>query len=625
MNSITLTASMRTNLASLKTIATQMNKTQNILSTGKKVNSAIDNASSYYQARALTNRAADLSALLDSMGQGIQTIQAATEGLTSATTFLEQATAVANQALSEKVGKTYKEYIDEGYKEITSAMSADEIEALLVDDAKVILKDNITLSEGLEITAKNVTIYGNGKTLTVNADDTAAITVKGKENSANISDLKIVGNGTNTYGIKATESGTITIDSLDNVSSYYYRNGDFFNGKEYTQAIYDQLSDTGSVSGTATEYAMNYKADGVADNDADFGKGQWYIGAIGEWTDLYGYDYEIMSPDAKTYNKIKESFDALGSDAEALNLDWHYTSSERSADGEWVLSIHTGDATAGNKDLERRVRCFNEVNYTIIDGNSPQVGDIMYSDKTWSSADDYDKMKADGKIAVGVVFDNDNTKNTVKIVALQTSNPIAFGGKGVDFENVPSGFYSLDGLKNTGEIIVTHEESAGSAANGSLKEQYGSIMNEFDKLINDTSYQGVNLLKGADLTLTFNESRSNKFTVSGRDMSAENLGLITRDWTNKADVETSIKELTSAVDAIREFQTELGNNYSIIQTRQNFTEALTDVLETGADNLVLADMNEASAEYLMLQTRQQLATNSLSLAAQSAQSILSLF
>lgn len=71
-NNITLTSSMRSNLLSLKTIATQMDKTQNILSTGKKVNSAIDNASSYYQARALTNRAADLNSLLDSMGKGFR-------------------------------------------------------------------------------------------------------------------------------------------------------------------------------------------------------------------------------------------------------------------------------------------------------------------------------------------------------------------------------------------------------------------------------------------------------------------------------------------------------------------------------------------------------------------------
>ena len=46
MSTITLTASMRSNLASLKAIQGQMDTTQTRLSTGKKVNSAIDNASS---------------------------------------------------------------------------------------------------------------------------------------------------------------------------------------------------------------------------------------------------------------------------------------------------------------------------------------------------------------------------------------------------------------------------------------------------------------------------------------------------------------------------------------------------------------------------------------------------
>ena len=83
VKSITLTASMRSNLNSLKNISKQMNTTQERLSTGKNVNSAIDNASSYYQARALTNRASNLDALLDAMGQGIQTIQAASKETSS--------------------------------------------------------------------------------------------------------------------------------------------------------------------------------------------------------------------------------------------------------------------------------------------------------------------------------------------------------------------------------------------------------------------------------------------------------------------------------------------------------------------------------------------------------------
>ena len=106
---IALSSSMRSNLLSLRNIATQMNRTQNILSTGLKVNSAIDNATSYYQARSLTNRAKDLNNLLDSMSQGIQTIQAAMQGLESANAYLEQALVVLNETSglsTETVSKT---------------------------------------------------------------------------------------------------------------------------------------------------------------------------------------------------------------------------------------------------------------------------------------------------------------------------------------------------------------------------------------------------------------------------------------------------------------------------------------------------------------------------------------
>ena len=69
MSNISLTASMRSNLLSLQKTQSLMDTTQERLSTGKKVNSALDNPSSFYTAQSLNNRAGDLSALLDSMGQ----------------------------------------------------------------------------------------------------------------------------------------------------------------------------------------------------------------------------------------------------------------------------------------------------------------------------------------------------------------------------------------------------------------------------------------------------------------------------------------------------------------------------------------------------------------------------
>ena len=161
---------------------------------------------------------------------------------------------------------------------------------------------------------------------------------------------------------------------------------------------------------------------------------------------------------------------------------------------------------------------------------------------------------------------------------------------------------------------------------GSYQKQFNAIRDQATKLINDASYQGINLLKGQDLTVIFNESRGNSLTIEGKDVATTVDGLkAAAAWTDADDVANTITDITKGMTTLRSISSEFGNAYSIIQTRQEFTEALIDVLETGADNLVLADMNEESANYLALQTRQQLAINSLSLASQSAQSVLQLF
>ena len=169
-----------------------------------------------------------------------------------------------------------------------------------------------------------------------------------------------------------------------------------------------------------------------------------------------------------------------------------------------------------------------------------------------------------------------------------------------------------------------------------------TILNEFDDIINILLKNGVNRItvhssgiklskaiekgiKEGKLSVTFNETRNHKLEVLGIDASYNALGLKSTDWKTLADVEQALGELVDAISMLRDYSASFANQYQMIQTRQNFTEALIDVLEVGADELLLADMNEASAEYLMLQTRQQLAINSLSLASQSAKSILSLF
>jgi flagellin len=100
MSEITLSAGVRQNLLSLQQTADLLNTTQNRLATGKKVNSAFDNPVSFFASQTLSNRAGDLSALLDQIGQATQTLGAANQGLTSITSLLQQALSIAKQAQS---------------------------------------------------------------------------------------------------------------------------------------------------------------------------------------------------------------------------------------------------------------------------------------------------------------------------------------------------------------------------------------------------------------------------------------------------------------------------------------------------------------------------------------------
>src|SRR5450631_2737974 len=104
MSSIVLSASVRQNLLSLQSTADLLATTQNRLSTGKKVNTALDNPTNFFTAQGLDNRANDISNLLDGIGNGVQVLQAANTGLTSLQSLVDTAKSLANQALQTTVG-----------------------------------------------------------------------------------------------------------------------------------------------------------------------------------------------------------------------------------------------------------------------------------------------------------------------------------------------------------------------------------------------------------------------------------------------------------------------------------------------------------------------------------------
>ena len=405
MADISLTASMRTNLLSLQNTQSLMDMTQERLSTGLKVNSAIDNAASYYTAQSLNNRANDLNALLDSMGQGIQTIQAANEGIEAITDFVEQAKAIANSA----------------------------------------------------------------------RDVASKTDIKGLQ----------------------------------------------------TKFSQDPDRDPKTATATSLEFTVT-RTDG---------------------TNL----------DQKLTDAIQAVNDAM-------------------------------DTELGDKSLEDYV---SAVKAAIEAGGEEfaKIVDIKVDDKT-------------GKITF-----------TAKA--------------GYNIEATGAG--DLAGLGKDPETGDPTDEVTSTVAVNTDRQKYAlqfnEILEQIDNLAQDSGYKGINLLQMNTLTVIFNEDRSSQIEVKGTDASSVGLMLdeAVNNWQTNEDIEASIAQTEEAISSLRIMASDYGNYYSIVQNRQSFTKSLVNVLTEGADNLTLADMNEESANMLALQTRQQLAINSLSLASQAAQGVLQLF
>lgn len=157
--------------------------------------------------------------------------------------------------------------------------------------------------------------------------------------------------------------------------------------------------------------------------------------------------------------------------------------------------------------------------------------------------------------------------------------------------------------------------------------QFDDIRTQIDQLTQDAGFNGVNLLDGDSLTVTFNEDGTSTLAIAGVTFDSTGLGIAasTDTFQKDSDINAALTATKAATDALRSQASKFGSNMSVVEIRQDFTKGLINVLETGAANLTLADTNEEGANLLALQTRQQLSSTALSLASQADQNVLRLF
>jgi flagellin len=195
-----------------------------------------------------------------------------------------------------------------------------------------------------------------------------------------------------------------------------------------------------------------------------------------------------------------------------------------------------------------------------------------------------------------------------------------------------AGITAITGLINAAKGVAQSALSTSDTnVQSKLAAQYDTIRSQIDNISSDSGYRGLNLLTSTNtLTVNFNENASSQLNVVGflansSGLSLSSAGTAGGNWQATSSITADAAKMDTAISTLRTNTQTLAANLNIITTRQTFTDNMINTLQTGSDNLTLADMNQEGANMLMLQTRQSLGTTSLSLSSQAAQSILKLF
>jgi flagellin-like hook-associated protein FlgL len=270
----------------------------------------------------------------------------------------------------------------------------------------------------------------------------------------------------------------------------------------------------------------------------------------------------------------------------------------------------------------RQDKSFQTESYTV---DTTAAGDISF---TGGSV---------GATAVDVAFAADAT---VDEMVTSINGTAALSGKvrasndngKLRIENISTQDLTVAGAGITGPSATIE----GNSVRADLATQYNELRDQLDKLADDASFNGVNLLRGDLLKITFNETGTSELEiqsridgVTGASVNSATLGLETnmeaQDFDADATIDAFLTDVKSAINTVRSQSSAFGSSLSIVENRQDFSKNMINTLQTGAANLTLADANEEAANLLALQTRQQLSSTALSMASQSDQAVLRLF
>jgi flagellin len=668
MSGIVLSASVRQNLLSLQSTAALLATTQNRLSTGKKVNTALDNPTNFFTAAALDNRASDINNLLDSIGNGVQVLQSANTGISSLQKLVDSAKSVANQALQSAVGYSSKSsfssaaitgatssdlrgtaaaFTDATFTVATAATAAGVAAATDGSATGTVALQNasssaVTTSTTLAAVSPALTLDGkalviNGVSITFDASATATsgsaaagFTLGlGSSTTSTIGDIltsidAITGNAGTASSVDATghlvlHTGTAAdIDTTGSAAAVLTALGIGSVSRTAGSATTSQLAGTTLLSGSATVSTTTLSS-GFADGDTLTVDGKTLTfkasGATG------ANEINITADVSALLAKIDGLSGGTGSSIAGGKISLHtgtasdlaVTSSNASALAALGLGTGVSQARGGG------TTGLGGLTLTIAATGGGTATTITFGDGTGGTVKSLNDLNA--KLAA------DNLQATIDstgVITITTSNDAASSQIGAVTGTAIATGKAFNGVAGSAPV----QDAAAQLVRSNLVSQYNNILDQITSTARDASFNGINLLNGDQLKLTFNETGTSTLTIQGVTFNSVGLGLAKLtaglDFLDNTSANSALALLNTASSTLRTEASALGSNLSVVQIRQDFSKNLIDVLQTGSSNLTLADTNEEAANSQALSTRQSIAVSALALSNQSQQSVLQL-
>ena len=426
MSGIVLSASVRQNLLSLQSTAALLATTQNDLATGNKVNSALDNPTEYFTAQGLTNRASDISNLLDGIGNGVQVLQAANTGITSLQALIANAQSIANQVLQTSTGYSTKSNVT------SSAIAGATANNLLgpgtnnTVTGSAVLNDNT--GTAVAITAATQLVGTAG----ASSDDLATAITNGSVLSI---DGKSITFSTATTATTTDASGNVTIGI----------------GTGSTATVQTVLTAIDSITGAGTPSVVTAGSLTLSTGTA----GNLVIGAGS------GNALAALGLTAGTTNVTPPALSG-----QTLDI---------ASTGNGTASAITFGTAAGE------VSTLNQLNTALATNNL--------------------QASIDSSGAITITTLNNAASSTIGAIT-GTATPFA----------------------SRAAAAPVADPNSQSTRN-SLVAQYNQVLAQIDTTSQDSSFNGINLLNGDTLNLTFDETGASKLAIQGFTFNDAGLGL----------------------------------------------------------------------------------------------------